>query len=129
MDGIEPKIHVTDFLYDFSVHGGAVGAVTIQDKKIPTGALVLGALIEGPETNIAGGVGATVSLGVKAAGDLHADDAFADINAGPLWADQVTPFSTAPLETASGEGLIVTIGTAALTAGKFNVKVFWVHGG
>jgi len=128
MDGIEAKIHVTDFKYDFSVHGGDIGAVTIQDKTIPTGAQILGGLILNPTTDIAGGVGATVSLGVKAAGDLHAADAFADINAGPIWADQLVIGETAPLVTASGEGLIVTIAAEALTAGVFTVKVFWIHG-
>jgi hypothetical protein len=128
MDGVEAKIHVTDFTYDFSVHGGAIGAVTIQDKTIPSGALVLGCLIEDPETDLAG-ASTTVSLGIKTAADLHAADAIADINGGPLWGDQLTIGETAPVETTSQEGLIVTIAVAALTAGKFNVKVFWVHGG
>lgn len=128
MDGLQPIIHVTEFKYDFAVHGGAVGAVTIQDKTIPANALILGGLIFDPDTNIAAGVGATVSLGIKAAGDLHAADAFADINAGPLYCDQITLGTTAPIETASEEGLIVTIATAAVTAGVFRVKVFWVHG-
>lgn len=128
MDGISPKIHATEFKYDFSVHGGAIGSVTIQDKTIPANALILGGLIIDPDTNIAAGVGATVALGIKAAGDLHAADAFADINGGPLWCNQITIGSTVPIETASQEGLIVTIATAALTAGVFRVKVFWVHG-
>jgi len=128
MDGLNPIIHATEFKYDFSVHGGAVGAVTIQDKTIPTNALILGGLLMDPDTDIAGGGGATVSLGIKAAGDLHAADAIADINGGPLWADQFVIGETAPMETASQEGLIVTIAVAALTAGVFRVKVFWVHG-
>jgi len=128
MDGVEAKIHVTDFTYDFSVHGGAIGAVTIQDKTIPAGALILGALIEDPETDLVGANG-TVSLGIVSAGDLHAADAIADINGGPLWADQLTIGETAPVETTSQEGLIVTIAVTAQTAGKFNTKVFWVHGG
>jgi hypothetical protein len=128
MDGLQPIIHATEFKYDFAVHGGAIGAVTIQDKTIPRNALILGALIIDPDTNIAGGSGATVALGVITAGDLHAADAFADINGGPLWADQLVIGETAPIETASEEGLIVTIATAALTAGIFRVKVFWVHG-
>jgi len=128
MDSIEPRIHATEFKYDFSVHGGAIGAVTIQDKTIPTNALVLGGLIIDPDTDITSGGAATVSLGIKAAGDLHAADAIADINGAPLWADQFTLGTTAPIETASQEGLIVTIAVAALTAGVFRVKVFWVHG-
>lgn len=128
MDGLESRIHATEFKYDFAVNGGAVGAVTIQDKTIPDQALILGALILDPDTNITSGGAATVSLGIKAAGDLHAADAIADINAGPLWADQFTLGTTVPIETASQEGLIVTIAVAALTAGVFRVKVFWVHG-
>lgn len=128
MDGLQPIIHATEFKYDFSVDGGAVGSITIQDKTIPTNALILGGLIIDPDTNIASGGAATVALGIKTAGDLHAADAYADINGGPLWADQLTIGETAPLETASQEGLIVTIATAALTAGVFRVKVFWVHG-
>ena len=127
MDSIEPKIHATEFKYDFSVHGGATGAITIQDKTIPANALVLGGLIFDPDTDLAGAT-ATVSLGIKTGGDLHAADAIADINAGPLWCDQFVLGETAPIETASQEGLIVTIATAALTAGVFRVKVFWVHG-
>lgn len=127
MDGLQPIIHATEFKYDFSIHGGAIGAVTIQDKTFPTNALIMGGLIMDPDTDLVGAT-ATVSLGVKAAGDLHAADAIADINGGPLWADQITLGSTAPIETASQEGLIVTIAVAALTAGVFRVKVFWVHG-
>lgn len=127
MDGLSPKIHATEFKYDFSVNGGAIGAVTIQDKTIPTNALILGGLIFDPDTDLVGAT-ATVSLGINSAGDLHAADAIADINGGPLWCDQITLGSTAPIETSSQEGLIVTIATAALTAGVFRVKVFWVHG-
>lgn len=126
MDGLNPIIHATEFKYDFSVHGGAIGAITIQDKTIPTGAKIIGGLIDNPTTDLAG-AGATVSLGILVAGDLHAADAIADINAGPLWCDQLTPFSTAPLVTTSQEGLIVTIAVGAATAGVFRVKVFWVH--
>lgn len=127
MDGIEAKIHVTEFKYDYSVHGGAVGAVTIQDKTIPNNAQILGGLIINPTTDLAGS-GTTVSLGINTAGDLHAADAIADINGGPIWCDQLTIGETAPLVTASQEGLIVTIAVAVATAGVFTVKVFWVHG-
>ncbi len=128
MDSIQPIIHATEFKYDFAVQGGAVGSVTIQDKTIPTNALILGGLIMDPDTDITSGGAATVALGIKTGGDLHAADAIADINGGPLWADQFVFGETAPIETASQEGLIVTIATAALTAGVFRVKVFWVHG-
>lgn len=128
MDGLSPKIHATEFKYDFSVHGGAIGAVTIQDKTIPDNALILGGLLLDPDTDFASGGAATVSFGIKAAGDLHAADAIADLNAGPLWADQFVLGEDVPIETESQEGLIVTIAVAALTAGVQRVKVFWVHG-
>jgi hypothetical protein len=128
MDGLNPVIHCTEFKYEFAEHGGAIGAITIQDKTIPKNALVLGGLIIDPDTNITSGGSATVSLGIVSAGDLHAADAIADINGGPLWADQLVIGETTPVETTSQEGLIVTIAVDALTAGVFRVKVFWVHG-
>ena len=127
MDGLSPKVHATKFKYDFSEHGGAIGAVTIQDKTIPDNALILAGLIDDPTTDLAG-TGTTVSLGIVSAGDLHAADAIADINGGPLWCDQLTWGETAPVKTASQEGLIVTIAVGAATAGVFEVTVFWVHG-
>lgn len=127
MDGLEAKIHVAQFKYDFSVDGGAQGAIVLNTGLIPKGAQILGALILNPSTDLAGAT-ATVSLGINAAGDLHAADAIADINAGPLWADQVTFGETAPLVLAAAKGLTVTIATADLTAGVFQVRVLWMHG-
>jgi len=127
MDGLEGKVHVTTFKYEFAEHGGAIGAVTIQDKTIPDNAIILWGIIDDPTTNITSGGSATVSLGINSAGDLHAADAIADINGGPLECDQIG-FGTGQLKTASQEGLIVTIAVAALTAGIFEVKVAWIHG-
>lgn len=126
MDGLEGKVHVTTFKYEFAEHGGAIGAVTIQDKTIPDNAIILWGLIDDPTTDLAGAT-ATVSLGIKSAGDLHAADAIADINGGPIECDQIG-FGTGQLKTESQEGLIVTIAVAALTAGVFEVKVAWIHG-
>lgn len=128
MDALAPKINCTEFLYDFDIHGGAVGAITIDSGAIPNGAHILGGLIPEPETDITSDGAATVSLGVKAAGDLHAADAIADLNGGPLWADQITFGETAPVVLTARKGLTLTVAVAALTAGKFKVKVFWVHG-
>jgi hypothetical protein len=127
MDGLQPHIHVTEFKYEFAEHGGAIGAVVIQDKTIPSNAYILGGLIINPTTDLAGS-GTTVSLGIISAGDLHAADAIADINGAPLWCDQLVIGETAPLVTTSQEGLIVTIAAGAATAGVFTVKVFWIHG-
>jgi len=121
---LEGKLNVATFEYDFSVDGGAIGAITMRGGEIPSGAKAVQAYINNPTTDITSGGSATISFGLNAAGDVHAADAIADINAGPIISDQIT-LAGAPLVMAARKQLIATIAVAALTAGKFTVDVFW----
>lgn len=118
------------FDYDFSVDGGAVGAITLRGEsgKLPDNACIVGAWFEGLTSMTSGGL-ATVRLGITGNDNaLLADTAFDHAS---LLAEAVT--STAaelPLKVnnASGVNLIATVATAALTAGRFRVHVQYIAG-
>lgn len=114
--------------YDFAVDGGAVSQITLRGDTVPSGAYIDEAVAI-IQTALASGGAATVSADSEAAADLNA----ADVITG-------TPWSAAGVKTldkfwATDKGVLttadraikVTIGTAALTAGKFKIVVrYWM---
>lgn len=115
------------FEYDFSVDGGAVSSITMRNlgvNPIPVGAIIEGAQLQ-INTAFTSGGSATVVLGFSGAtSDLFAT-VFAQtgvINAGIvastlLW-DNTNDINLNYTTTASQVTPLLTIGTAALTAGK-----------
>lgn len=116
--------------YSFAVHGGAIGAITIglnaagaaAPVTIPAGAVIMDGLIVVDAAGAVTSAGlATVAVGVVAANDILAATAKASIvNSAKL---DVIPVGTAAtvVSVASGSAITITVATAALTAGKFDV--------
>ncbi len=111
--------------YDFSVSGGATGAITLLpgDDLIPANAVITSVYIDTISALTSGG-SATVAIGVNTTTDLLTATAYASftgITAG-------IPVSTAAtaVKTTAECNITITIGTAALTAGKFNVIAEYV---
>jgi len=119
---------VKQFLYDFSVHGGAVGSITL-DGLLPDNALVTSGMIE-------------VITAVTSTGDptvamqlVSAEDILAETLKGALLVNtrvDIVPVGTAATmvktATAAGTALVVVIGTAALTAGKLLITLEYFVG-
>lgn len=104
--------------YDFAVDGGAVGAL---DLFTAGSDVVLKSFHAYVKTAATSGGSATVSIGVTGAAT-----AFVDATAGAvanLTANAVLGSAITPRRLASGSKVLMTIGTAALTAGKIEVVI------
>lgn len=121
--------------YDFAVDGGAVSTITLRSAggsslggNIPNGAVITGGYIEVDTivTTASGNTG-TVAVNSEGAGDLLA----AAITSGAPWSStgrkSVIPASTGAtsVKTTAARNLTITVATAAITAGKFRVVVFY----
>lgn len=132
-------LHGIAALYDFAIHGGAVGAIPLR-VRVPSGAIVVNSFVHvltAPES--AGS--ATIAITLESAGDILAATAF---DAAPfdgtlgLGRARYTPGLRAPdigdlpveIDDSAAASFVVTtaereitlaIGTAALTAGRINV--------
>ena len=107
--------------YDFSVHGGAVGDIAL-DLKLPDNAIVYQGLIDVVTDPTSGGA-ATVALQIEGTADLLAATAIASVT-GQL---DTVPDGTAAnvVKLTAEQTLTAVVATAALTAGKFHVYLFY----
>ena len=119
--------HVIKALYDFATDGGGTGDITLRsNESIPSGAIILDALIH-VDTVLTSGGAATVAIKVEGAADINAADLISGApwsSAGAKRGDFVA--TTAPIKTTAERSVVATIGAAALTAGKFWVAVEFV---
>lgn len=111
------------FTYDFAVNGGAISAINLGN--LPDNFIVKDMALIIDTTITSGGV-PTLVIGEDGGGD--ADGYFADFGA-TLTADTAIKASGALISDAfhkvdsTKDGLVLTIGANALTAGKFRVFV------
>jgi hypothetical protein len=113
--------------YDFAVDGGAVSSITLRgDGLIPAGAIIMGGYVR-VATALTSGGAATVAINSEAAGDLVAAAAVSGAPWSTTGRKSVIPVFTGAtsVETTAARALVATIATAALTAGKFRVGVFY----
>lgn len=122
-------------IYDFAVHGGAIGTVNHQ-LTLPNNAIVTGGYIHVLTAVTAVGA-ATVSVGFNTTTDLLAATGKATFSANaliPLLPGTVNaaststtePLALSPLRLTAERNLKVAIATDALTAGKFAVYVEYI---
>jgi hypothetical protein len=116
------------FTYDFAAHGGAIGQIALSNEaNVRGGAIVVGAAII-VETTLASAGAATVALSVEAAEDVLDITSHAVLAAGSKFAGNPTmtsPATFVKVQGAAGKPLLMNIAGAALTAGKFDVIVFY----
>lgn len=114
------------YTYNFSRHGGATGTVLLPGKILPDNAVIKDAYIDVLTVPTSGG-GATIALGFEAATDINAADAISGApwsTTGPKDADGIDIGTESGYVKIDGaKGLLMTIATAALTAGLFTVIV------
>lgn len=114
-------------LYDFAVEGGAVGDITLRGNTIPSGAIITDALLDVDTVPTSAGA-ATVAIKTESAADINAADAISGAPWSTTGAKRADLTATsAPVETTAARSVVATVGTAALTAGKFKVLVFYVE--
>lgn len=115
--------------YDFAVDGGAVSTITLRGpaslshgNNIPAGSVITGGYIE-VDIAVASATG-TVAANLESAGDILAATGAAGLTTGRK---SIIPAGTGvtSVKTTAARSLAITIATAALTAGKFRVVVFY----
>lgn len=110
-------------VYDFAVDGGAVSTITLRGEKIPSGAIIVDALLY-VDTALTSGGSATAAIQAESANDIMTATAFGSAPWSSTGAKRVTQTATsAPVVTTAERALKLVVGTAALTAGKFSVLV------
>lgn len=118
--------------YDFSVDGGAVGAITLKASPlIPANAIIFGGFIYGITTPTSAGA-ATIAVGLGTGAQAAALKAAANDEtyaAGSTLA--IIPVFTAAsvVKVAAESKITITVATAALNAGKFSVHLFYFMAG
>ena len=115
--------------YDFSVHGGAVSTINLDDENgnnvvIPSGAIIWSGVIDILTAMASAGGTGTIALNSEGAGDLKAA-VDADTLSGRA---AIIPVGTAAscIKLTADRTLTVSIATEALTAGKFDLYVFYM---
>jgi hypothetical protein len=121
-------LQVQEYVYDFSVEGGAVSAIDIANGKgLPVGALIIDVYWK-MDTAFTSGGSATVAIGDATNGARYkaatAFDNAAFADEGVVKAAIGVPFKVA----AAADGKpAVTVATAALTAGKIRLFVVYMQ--
>ncbi len=113
--------------YDFDQDGGVEGTIELRsdDGPIPVGSVITGGYLEVVTALDSGGM-ATAALQVEAANDTVTQAAFDDAAWGEGEND-IIPDATgsATLKTTDSRSPALVIGTADLTAGVFNLVLFY----
>lgn len=134
-DEISENKNLKKFVYDFSVLGGAIGAVQLLDDQgnpavLPVGSIIQRAYLDVVVSAASGGA-ATIAIGALASNDILAATAFGSIAAGLVEAKQTGTMANAlkissgnvnlqrPNFSVAAQKVSVTIAAATLTAGKF----------
>lgn len=113
--------------YDFSVDGGAAGDITISSTGIiPSGAYIVGGFMQ--VDTIVAGSGASVAVKVEGAGDIVASAAVSGAPWSSTGFKDVVPDSTGStvVKTTAARSIVATVASADLTAGAFDVVLFYV---
>ncbi len=114
-------------LYEFALDGGAVGDIVLRGDTLPSGAIIVDALIH-VDTAVTSGGSATLAIKTEGAADINAADAVSGApwsTTGAKRADFTA--TTAPIKTTAARSITATVATAALTAGKFTVVVWYLE--
>lgn len=126
IEGSQRRQGSSRFSYTFASLGGAVSTITLIGPPLPIGATVTGGYIEVATPPTSGG-SATISAGIEAAADLQAAAAISGAPWSTAGRKSVIPAGTGATSirlTADRQASIV-VATAALTAGAFDVVLFW----
>lgn len=113
-------------LYDFALDGGVVGDITLRGDSIPSGAIIVDALLH-VDTVLTSAGAATVAIKTEGAADINAADAISGAPWSTTGAKRVDfVATTAPIKTTAARSIKATVATADLTAGKFSVVVWYL---
>lgn len=114
--------------YDFAVDGGVQGTLTLRtnDSEIPSGAVILGGYVKNKTVPTSGGA-ATIAVQAEAANDIVNAAAISGAPWSTTGRKSIIPVFTGAtsVETTAARNPKIVIATADLTAGKFDVVLFY----
>lgn len=114
--------------YDFAVDGGAQGTITLRsnDGEIPNGSIIEGGYVEVLTGLTSGGAG-TVAVQSEAANDIVNGAAVSGAPWSTTGRKSIIPAFTGAtsVKTTAARNPAMVIATADLTAGKFNVVLYF----
>jgi hypothetical protein len=116
--GLENAKKVAYAEYDFAKDGGAVGDIVLRGANIPKGAIITNTTIH-VITVVTSGGAATIALKVQSAADALAATGKASFTEDALIAGIQDGAAANMLRLTANRQPYATVGTAALTAGKF----------
>lgn len=122
-------LHCVAAQYDFAVHGGAVSDIPLR-VSLPKGAIVVNAFAEVLTAPTSADSTATIAIKLEAANDIFTAAAVSGAPWSTTGMKQAIPdlATVADYKKATVDREItMSIAVQALTAGKFNVFVFYVH--
>ncbi len=141
-DEISEVLNYKRFVFDFSVVGGAIGTLALQDEQgvaavLPVGSLILSVIFDFVTAVTSGGA-ATVSFGCTSAVDLLAATAKASLTGLVAGIPVMTAATAVKVSTGTAtlarrnfsvvaQPLTATVATAALTAGKCYVHTVFAR--
>jgi len=115
-------------VYDFTVDGGLVGPIVpAETVLLPAGAILLGGVVF-VETAVVGTV-STLAVGTTAGSSASA--LLAATAEATLGTDDIVPLvptNAVPVRLTAAGSINVTVGTAALTAGKVHIYALFIAG-
>jgi hypothetical protein len=129
MSAFMNELQVQEYVYDFSVDGGAVGTIDLSAKanSLPSGAVVkrVYAVVEDACTS---GGAATVAWGNSGDADGFSGTAkaVASLTANAVFEGSADSAALLPSKLSADSDFSVTIAVAALTAGKIRYGVEYV---
>lgn len=115
--------------YNFATDGGAVGDIDLTSQaQIPANAIILGGFVEVDTVPTSGG-SATVAVKVEGAADIVAAAAISGAPWSTTGRKSVVPVFTGAttVKTTAARKIQATVATAALTAGAFDVVLFYTQ--
>lgn len=115
--------------YDFAVDGGAASTIALTAQKLPVGATVVGGYLDVTTALTNGGGTSTVGLQVQAANDIVNGITIAGAPWSTISKTAIIPvwtFSTWVTVASTAKAPSVVIATTALTAGVFDLYLFWL---
>lgn len=112
--------------WDFARDGGAIGDIAFRGPQIPSGFRITSAFLE-TITGLTGGSNATIAIKLNAANDILSEVVLTNFAAAGV--DPGIPVGTAAtaVKATANRTVYLTVGTAALTAGKMRVVFYGYH--
>lgn len=121
-------LHCVAAQYDFAVHGGAVGDIGLR-IRVPKASIIVNVIARIHTAPTSGG-SATIAVKAESAGDLFAQGAIGSApwssTGNKLGVPDIATVGNYAVTTAERE-ITMTIGTAALTAGKIDFYVMYLN--